>query len=591
MQNSNQIGYVIWGIKHEFSKRIFSNNIDSSLINNLIDVRDLFQGNAQYSYSIEKFFDYTLVTLYDPATIDSSESRKAYIAFTISIKNDYLPNGNILDWLNELKSEYYNKGNYAMKEHFNAVIDAFSVVANHKNSSRHIDKRNIGYYDFSSPSEILEIFSDLDIMGYQKIHFFNQPNGYVVNNPNFEKVTTLERKYSVQIINFIPHEHQLYINDIHLKQPQIISGKVEINDLRKTDKIEIKRGSNQSIEVLIAKDKQLVTLPLPKIEHQGYFTIRGLDPSRYRVKVNGQEQPTSHMSGSELKIAISTEHVFVEIVDKITNANVQTHDTRINKTYVMLLQGGNGTNRPPGVGTGGNGGSGRGGEEPPKKSKTALILTLCSVVLLAGLAITGWQLGWFGGEKEKPPVSGNGTKNTTPNVGSDNEGSNENEPEENKLVNPDGYTVKTGNESILTSKGLLNTTNNRFYRFFNGKWEYSEKTTSDQWKDVSAADKTVVLVKYFSINTAEQNKVIEAEKVKNDDPLVKKDEKGQDDKKKEEKDPCKAICAEITRLVGKVITKKSPELAKFKEDANKVINSECDCKGGQSNLKVKLSNL
>jgi len=154
-------------------------------------------------------------------------------------------------------------------------------------------------------------------------------------------------------------------------------------------------------------------------KHPGYFTIRNLDPTRYRVKINGQEQPTSHMSGNELIIAISVEHVVVEIVDKITNTIVQTHDTRINKTYVMSIQGGNSHSKPQV-----NGGKPRGStivstEEPKKKSKTGLILTLCSVVFLAGLAITGWQLGWF--EGGDPEGTSNAIVNSTDNTSKKNE--------------------------------------------------------------------------------------------------------------------------------------------------------------------------
>jgi hypothetical protein len=580
-------GYVVWGVTSRFNNNIYSYNINNEVISLLHEMQVICGNQDNKFYSIEKSNNFSIVSMYDPNHKDNA-GRSAYIVYSVVIPHGYKLNGAIINLLNKFEN-YFKvecKG-FPIPEMFTKIFNEFSLIE--VSASNKILGTKVGYKEYLSFSEIVEVFDDLEILDFRKVYFCDKAGASKLSNPNFEKVTTLERKYSVQIINFIPHEHQLYINDIHLKQPQIISGKVEINDLRKTDKIEIKRGSNQSIEVFIAKDKQLVTLPLPKIEHQGYFTIRGLDPTRYRVKVNGQEQPTSHMSGSELKIAISTEHVVVEILDKITNAIVQTHDTRINKTYVMLLQGG--AYRPPGGGSGGNGGSGRDSEEPEKKSKTALILTLCSVVLLTGLGIAGWYSGLFEGEKEKPPVSGNGTKNTTPNVGSDNEGSNENEPEENKLVNPDGYTVKTGNESILTSKGLLNTANNRFYRFFNGKWEYSEKTTSDQWKDVSAADKTVILVKYFSINTTEQNQEIEEEgkQKQPEDTKVKTDEKGQDAHKKED---CKSICNVFINLKNETVIKENKK--SFIEKANNAINNKnpnCDCLNEISELRKKMINL
>jgi hypothetical protein len=273
-------------------------------------------------------------------------------------------------------------------------------------------------------------------------------------------------------------------------------GKVGIKNLRKTDKVEIFRGSSQPITSFYVKDQQLVTLPIPKIEHQGYFTIRGLDPTRYRVKVNGQEQPTSHISGSELKIAISTEHVFVEIVDKTTNAIVHTHDTTLNKTYVMLFQGGNGTYRPPIGGSAGNSGGSSIGftEEPKKKSKTALILTLCSVVLLAGLGITGWQLGWFAGET-----------NTTENAGTENASANaatKNIVPEQAVINEyPGYTLNSKYPEFKTEDGFKESNDDK-YRLKNGKLEVkyyqSKSRTYGSWTEMKDPLLTSVLKSYFN---------------------------------------------------------------------------------------------
>ena len=83
-------------------------------------------------------------------------------------------------------------------------------------------------------------------------------------------------------------------------------------------------------------------------------------------------------------------------------------------------------------------------------------------------------------------------------------------PDPLKLVNPPGYTVKTGSEAILTEKGIL--TNKRYYRFYNDKWEYSEQINKDNWKTSPNQDKLVLFIKYFIRNSAEENKILEKEK-------------------------------------------------------------------------------
>jgi hypothetical protein len=499
MQTNNTLGYVVWGVKNGFQNNMFSHNLTDTIKNSLIDIQELCMPQYSDFYSISKVGGHTLVSLYDPTTMDYSGSRKAYIVFSIIFPQGTAPSDDVLELLGRFKNYYKVESNgLPSQEIFYRKLAEYNVkISTGSNSSL---GTQVGYINYASLNEIKNVFADLDILDYHKVYFFDRPNSYVLSNPNFVAVASLERKYTVQILNYNGQDYQIFINGINVNLTRITPvapGKIEITDLNKTDKIEIKRGGVQLIESFFVRDKQTLQLPAPKIEHQGYFTIRGLDPSRYRVKVNGQEQPTSHMSGRELKIAISTEHVVVEIVDKITNAIVQTHDTRINKTYVMLLQGGNGTYPPPGGGTGGNGGSGGGGEEP-KKKKTGLILTLCSVVLLAGLGITGWQLGWFKWGEEQV-VGGTTTTNAEPTKGTGNVTVNP-QPVENSPLNPEGYIVKSDKEDILTEKGLLHS-NNRYYRYLNGKWEYSEKSNKNNWNTATNKDIEVIQDKYFDKNT------------------------------------------------------------------------------------------
>jgi serine/threonine protein kinase len=146
---------------------------------------------------------------------------------------------------------------------------------------------------------------------------------------------------------------------------------------------------------------------LPKVDFPKLFIIRNFDRSRYRVTVNQQEQPTSYITGSELKVAISTEFVVVEIIDKQTNSVVQTHDTRLSKTHVMSIKGGSIlTNGIPLTGSsiiGGNlgGSTNREPHKPKMRSKKVILIILSCLLLLVGVGISAWKFGWFGGEDVK----------------------------------------------------------------------------------------------------------------------------------------------------------------------------------------------
>jgi hypothetical protein len=496
MQTNNSLGFVVWGVKNGFQNNLFSHNLSESIRTTLIDIQELCMPQYSDFYSIERIGGDTLVSLYDPTMMDYSGSRKAYIVFSIIFPQGIAPSADVFELLGSFKNYYKVESNgLPSQEIFHRKLIEFNVKSSTPPNSS--GGTQIGFKNYVSFDEIKEVFTDLDILDYRKIYFFDRPNSYVTSNPNFIAVTSLERKYSVQIHNYNAHDYQILINGITATSSlvrQVAQGKVEITDLNKIDKIEIKRGGAQLIESFYVRDRQHVTLPLPKVDHPSHFTIRNFDSSRYRVMVNKQEQPTSDIIGSELKVAISTEHVFVEIVDKQTNAVVQTHDTRINKTYVMLFQGGNVTNRPP-VGGGNSGGSSIGfTEKPKKKSKAGLILVLSSGVLLTGLIIAGWQLRWFEGQIKHPPGAGT-TTNAEPTNGTGNVTVNP-QPIENSPLNPEGYTVESGSDAILTEKGLLHS-NNRYYRYLNGQWEFSEKSNQNNWKRAEEQDINLILKKYF----------------------------------------------------------------------------------------------
>ena len=141
------------------------------------------------------------------------------------------------------------------------------------------------------------------------------------------------------------------------------------------------------------------------------------------------------------------------------------------------------------------------------KYKTAMIIIIFSLIII-----------FF--QFYQPPIidpiiprtTANATTNEESNSGTDNNNKTDTTltPDPLKLVNPPGYTVKTGSEAILTEKGIL--TNKRYYRFYNDKWEYSEQINKDNWKTSPNQDKLVLFIKYFIRNSAEENKILEKEK-------------------------------------------------------------------------------
>ena len=67
-----------------------------------------------------------------------------------------------------------------------------------------------------------------------------------------------------------------------------------------------------------------------------------------------------------------------------------------------------------------------------------------------------------------------------------------------QLKCPEGYTLKDEKyKKILTQEGLLHKANQRYYRFFDNKWEYTDSPYG-KWKDASTGDKGVMLDNYFT---------------------------------------------------------------------------------------------
>lgn len=145
-----------------------------------------------------------------------------------------------------------------------------------------------------------------------------------------------------------------------------------------------------------------------------------------------------------------------------------------------------------------------------KKRKVAIAVVL--ILVIAGLFKFCSPAGTII-DPPKPEATVNATSNEEVSVNSEEE-------KTDKLINPEGYTVKPGKEAVLTENGLNK--DGAFYRYFNGKWEVKPKTsdaTKSNWQPLKDVDKSFIIALFFSINSSEENKKIEEEK-KNETKII-----------------------------------------------------------------------
>ena len=177
--------------------------------------------------------------------------------------------------------------------------------------------------------------------------------------------------------------------------------------------------------------------------------------------------------------------------------------------------------------------------------------------------------------------------------------------------NPIGYTVKPGSEDILTEKGILKKSTKRFYRYFNGKWAYSDENTPLKWNDLKDKEKPVMLKEYFTKNSQEENVNMDAagDKLAAEKEHVKMEE----DKKKaaaakaaadaaakakaeekEKKDKCKTICDNLSASLKDPINNKNLQkkwLAKVNGFILDYNYNKCDCTDIKKAIDKKRSGL
>ena len=106
MQTQQKIFFIISGIREGFKRsHLLCNNEIKEVIDYIGDIRGITNSAVESFYSIEKTNNYTLASIFNPNTIDHVD-RKAYIAITLFVKNDYIIKGNLIGALHHLMNYY-----------------------------------------------------------------------------------------------------------------------------------------------------------------------------------------------------------------------------------------------------------------------------------------------------------------------------------------------------------------------------------------------------------------------------------------------------------------------------------------------------
>ena len=520
--SANSIGYVVWGITSGFQKNLFSHNLSETIKSSLNDIRDLCQSHYSDFYSIERIGSETLVSLYDPTVMDYSGSRKAYIVFSIIFPSGSVPSASVLELLASFKNYYkVESSGLPNQEIFHRKLVEFTTKTS-TNSKASVGTQ-IGFKDYTSIDQIKEVFAELDILDYSKIYFFDRPNAFVSSNPNFIVVTSLERKYTVKINNFISNEHKINKNGIEVKPEgfsKLDEKTVQISNLRKFDKITISHNSN-IVENFDAHVKASVYLSTPiKIDptpsSSNQFVLTNFDSKRYYVKVNERQIQSLTNVENKLMITLPSGNAMIQIIDKEKGRLAKTlmpqemqagsfdmnSITEASSTGQVSGQNGGGGIDISGTDTGSH--SNKSGRF--KKSLMALFL----VFLIGALGFTFWKVGLFtdepiGGSEPpliittpdvahpagtiasvdaQPGITKKAPAPLPPGIKSDNK-------------NPAGYTVLEKAKSYITESGYKTPSNGVIYRYFNGKWE-TKKGAS--WIPSTTSDKIYHLASCFSKN-------------------------------------------------------------------------------------------
>ena len=106
MQTQQKIYFIISGTREGNNRsHLLCNNDIKEVIDYIGDIRGIVNSAVDSFYSIEKTKNYTLSSIFIPNT-DDYINRKAYIAITLFVRNDYIIKGNLIGALHHLMNYY-----------------------------------------------------------------------------------------------------------------------------------------------------------------------------------------------------------------------------------------------------------------------------------------------------------------------------------------------------------------------------------------------------------------------------------------------------------------------------------------------------
>ena len=258
MQTQQKIYFIISGTREGNNRsHLLCNNDIKEVIDYIGDIRGIVNSAVDSFYSIEKTKNYTLSSIFIPNT-DDYINRKAYIAITLFVRNDYIIKGNLIGALHHLMNYYLQKQGKELTNTFTEEMFESEYANLQIEQVSHSEKgtrSKQGYIFYDQTSEIATHFQNPSINGYQKVYFLNSKNIGVANyllNKNYDKIVAFPKEVVYKIHDFGKGNYNLLINN----QSYSTAGNLHLNTLtlniHQGDTITIENRSNKTTKSLVA---------------------------------------------------------------------------------------------------------------------------------------------------------------------------------------------------------------------------------------------------------------------------------------------------------------------------------------------------
>ena len=274
MLNTKQFGFVIWGVRNGFSKDLLSSDkvveVNAAFNDSM---RQICNDVINYFYSIEKTTNYTLLTIYNPNTLDHVH-RKAYIAITLFAKNGTIFKGNIISQLDSLM-------NYTIQKQGNAIVNMFTEkmfeeqiqnISVQKVIAKNAHSNKQGYISYNSINEIEKYFENPSIDGYKKVYFY-QKSIQLTLPLEFEHITVFKKNIEVGIVNYHPNKFVLFLNGKQLDIKNINQASIEAFE-----------GDTLAVTEIITGNQKHILVSKQTIDLNNYFLSQPVSAYSYTSK-------------------------------------------------------------------------------------------------------------------------------------------------------------------------------------------------------------------------------------------------------------------------------------------------------------------